>query len=801
MARHQRLAIIIAAAVLLPVLFMGQTLLFGRPLVRDDAGTQFYPQFESYARCLQANDLYLWDPYQWCGLPAMGTGQSGGLYPLHLLAFRLIPWQAAIHLCYWLHLAAALLGFMWVAKNFGASRGAAVVGALIYTFSGFAAAHLIHYNFITAQAHMMLLLAVLQTALLRQSWRWWGLLGLEIALMFLCVQPQLLLMALFLGLLWLVAGGWWRNAEPPRSPWPATIGGLATATVLAVLLCLPQLLAVAELARLSGSVAGQATDGEAGASFISSYPYRLADVPRIVFPNLFGDIHSSFTGTGPVFHETSAFVGVAVLMLAAAGLVLARRRRGYWFLVVVLVAGALLMISSNPLYGLLARLPVLGGFRAMGRWVIVPIFSLAMLTTLGLSELPAAGERALKTARGAAWLVAALVLLPLILLWLTFGMEGGGLAIPGSGATIAPETLSRVIFNWLVGWEPLLVIAGAVGALGAIYAASKYRLCLLLALIATGLPLWHYWQTVYEPGPRDYYERPTATAQAVQSSGGRMTTLPPELVSPDWLTYIEPSDRADLSRELLTPVYGLVFGLSYADGYRHRLSTPATYRLWEHYYRYGTQAFTGRMTTTPEALERYGTAAERMKRMHLLSGVQCLVTPGTLDDPDLPVSHDGPVKVYRYETEHPQAWMVGQTVVAADPEAQLETIKLRSFNPLTTAVVDQDVPGLPGRAVTGTATIHRRYNETYVTTNADSPALLVLADAWYPGWHATVDGQPATLLRANYAFRAVAVPAGPHQVIFRYRPAYWLPSLALMALGLVLLALCVAGPALRRRAR
>jgi uncharacterized membrane protein YfhO len=48
---------------------------------------------------------------------------------------------------------------------------------------------------------------------------------------------------------------------------------------------------------------------------------------------------------------------------------------------------------------------------------------------------------------------------------------------------------------------------------------------------------------------------------------------------------------------------------------------------------------------------------------------------------------------------------------------------------------------------------------------------VVLVDAWDPDWQARVDGRPAELLRANVAFRAVAVPAGRHGIEMRYRPA------------------------------
>jgi uncharacterized membrane protein YfhO len=54
--------------------------------------------------------------------------------------------------------------------------------------------------------------------------------------------------------------------------------------------------------------------------------------------------------------------------------------------------------------------------------------------------------------------------------------------------------------------------------------------------------------------------------------------------------------------------------------------------------------------------------------------------------------------------------------------------------------------------------------------NASETAFLVLSDTLYPGWQAAVDGQEVSILRANYLLRAVQVPAGEHEVVFKYRP-------------------------------
>ena len=46
--------------------------------------------------------------------------------------------------------------------------------------------------------------------------------------------------------------------------------------------------------------------------------------------------------------------------------------------------------------------------------------------------------------------------------------------------------------------------------------------------------------------------------------------------------------------------------------------------------------------------------------------------------------------------------------------------------------------------------------------------MLVAAQTYYHPWHAYVDGQPVRLWRANYAFQAVVIPAGAHQVRLVY---------------------------------
>lgn len=80
-------------------------------------------------------------------------------------------------------------------------------------------------------------------------------------------------------------------------------------------------------------------------------------------------------------------------------------------------------------------------------------------------------------------------------------------------------------------------------------------------------------------------------------------------------------------------------------------------------------------------------------------------------------------------------------------------------------------PGAPLPESTGALElVHDAAERIVLRSRASAPGVVVLADAWFPGWEARVDGVESPLLRANLAFRAVAVPAGEHEILLRYRP-------------------------------
>ena len=154
------------------------------------------------------------------------------------------------------------------------------------------------------------------------------------------------------------------------------------------------------------------------------------------------------------------------------------------------------------------------------------------------------------------------------------------------------------------------------------------------------------------------------------------------------------------------------------------------------------------------------------------------------------------------------AWFVDdvQIVDNADEElAALATANLR-----TTAVIDRSrFPAAASLSSTGAADGELRltdYVANALTFQAETaaPRLAVFSDIYYPGWRCTIDGEDTDILRADYVLRAVVIPAGKHQVEFRFDPQslHTTEAVANTSLvALILLFLALVGYEIYRRRR
>jgi hypothetical protein len=197
--------------------------------------------------------------------------------------------------------------------------------------------------------------------------------------------------------------------------------------------------------------------------------------------------------------------------------------------------------------------------------------------------------------------------------------------------------------------------------------------------------------------------------------------------------------------------------------------------------------------------------AER-RRLVDLAAVRYFVADDWLDArPDLlrflaeagwrPVDIGAPLRVYENPHVLPRAFTVHRTRPAPPVNELLALMADSAFDPLATSFVTDavDLPPASAAGARGTAAAFVEDDERAVELDVtlEAPGLVVLADAWFPGWTATVDGRAATIVRTNHLFRGVVAPAGRHRVRFEYHPdrVFWGAAgtvIGLLVLGVLL---------------
>ena len=160
-------------------------------------------------------------------------------------------------------------------------------------------------------------------------------------------------------------------------------------------------------------------------------------------------------------------------------------------------------------------------------------------------------------------------------------------------------------------------------------------------------------------------------------------------------------------------------------------------------------------------------------------GVRYLTVPTGVASPlaGPVVARDGGYDLVEIRGWEPRVSVVPSWSVVGGPDAALRAATQAGFDPARSAILEQD-PGLgsqepgagPGTQISATYTETNPENVT-VTVDASSPSIVVVRNAFDPGWSAIVDGRPAPLLPADFLLQGVAVEAGHHVIRLTYRDA------------------------------
>ncbi|MCG6924392.1 MAG: YfhO family protein [Acidobacteria bacterium] len=774
--RTRRDLAVAGAALLLCVLLYPGALLRGELFFERDLHLDWYPRLEMLSGCLRAGAWPLWDTSIGFGQPLLADPGAQVAYPVTWLALAAPRW-AAYSVFVLVHLIAGAVGMSRLAGRLGAGRLGAPVAAVLFVLLGPVQSSLNLWHHFAGLA-----------------WMPWVLLGVDR-----CVRrprPNALFGLVAAATLQILAG----SADVCAMTW--TLAAVWTAFRLVKghrghpARALARLLLAAGLcAGLSAVVWWPAVDvvsrsprQELPEDIRTAWSIPPFGLWRLVAP-LDPDRVPFSAETWTALYDrpeqpflASLYLGLVVLAAAAAAILSRRDRPRALLLAAAVIGGVAIALGPHGgVYPMVVELlPVLKVFRYPSKATLLVAFAVALLAGLGTGAVARGrlSPRALLGLSLAVLLTASAVAVVGASLWGSPGPQASP-ALAAAAAVVLALGARGNLRPRLVA----LALAGlGVGDLLLVHAALNATAP--AALIFDPPPAV---ARVDREGRRrlyvyDYHSVPGTAERHL----GRVNPYPVGPLPPGWRR--KQVEAVSLRLYLLPPSAGL-FGLEGSYDFDIRGLYPRPLNDLTFFLRHveGTSVHT--------RLLRLGGVGTVLS-LHD-DGLEGLRSDGTLDSlfPEA-------IRVWRVPGEPARTWVVGGVRVADEREA-FESLADPSFDPAMEVILPGGRPRRTPTSFVGTSRIlGLAPDRVTLDVDASAPGFVVLADAFDPGWRATVDGQPARVHRANVAFRAVAVAEGRHVVEMVYRPRTVPQGLTLSTLSLLLvLGVGVAGVQRERRER
>lgn len=723
----------------LAILYFLPALLPFRHIYGSDylAGGYFFYEFVSER--LAAGDLPKWVPYLYGGLPLFSNPGST-FYPVRLLADLVLPPDRLLATIFVVQFAAAGLGSYLLSRELGVRSWIAFVVGLAFQFTGLTMSYVLagHDGRIIAVTLTPLFLYFLHRGIRTGGLAAFAGAAATLGVSLLSFQIQSNYYMLLAGALWALFSLWALGTlRAPGALARRVALGLAAVAfgfVLAAVNFLPFLDYVDASPR--GSEEGRGYEWATGWSMSPPEVIGLA-VPEfygVSVPNEQGEFSlGSYRGENP-FRLHTEYVGALVVALLALGAYYSRRNRYWWFFAGLSIFALTIAFGRHtPLYRLYyAVLPGTKMFRTPDIAFFLAVVSLNAMAAITLERLAALRDewaasrrtaRAGDEARPTSWILGGLVALFAFMI-----------LVVGATAGEAARTTGVLRFTFF-----LLLVAGTLWfwlrrGLGA-------RTALVALSIVTVVDLWivdrHFFRTVPPPEATFAADDVVRFLQA-QPGPYRVWTLPAGAVYrgqvDDYLMHFD-IEQAGGEHGNQLQRYNQYAGAG-----------EEVYVDWHNFLQF------------PQFM-----AAANVR--YIIAG-----QPVGLEEAGFREAYRGSAVVYENPAALPRAYLVPEVVVAQEPTGALDVMRSADWNPARTAVV-YDALGepLPDTPLEGGArVVAYAPDEVVVETQANRPALLVLADNYYEGWAATVDGADTPIHLTNHTFRGVRVPAGSHTVTFRF---------------------------------
>lgn len=715
----------------------------------------FVPQHEFTHREFMKGHFPLWNPNLECGIPNLASIQGALFYPINVLLLPLSAFYAG-GIAAFLKLFLAGLFTMLYMRLLGASNAGAFLAGLVFSLSGFMICWLGHPHVNCAICLPALLYLLektfryggdnLEGLSSKPSLRLWACVGIAFGWLLLGGHPPTMIqVALFAGVYFLFRLIGQRNGQPL----PRMALGLA-AVGIGFLLAAPALVPFLEYYRHSSMDASSAVMNRAA---IRS---PLNTLILYLFPRLNGSPVDGYEDTMlwlgignllPNFVERTGYVGVLPWMLALCAIVFNRNRWTIFYGAVVVVCLAA-VYGMPPFPALFESLPIVKNVNPT-RLVLMAGFGVAVLAGFGWD-----GFYRLENRGKRLWAVAGFwVVICAVLLGYWLKIEPRWKLLEASSHGYLDSQFQMMAGNVVVSAALLLPTI-----------ARQYGLRSIIGFGWISLDLLSFGIGLNPAIRRDEYY--------------------PETPSIQWLQRDKTDFRIIGLGMVFTPDAPELYGIKDARGYDF-----ATVRRYE-------ELVDGKLGS----FFFYRTATALPSTLPLLAAKYVLnFNSPPPEPPQFDMVYSNQITIYR-NTQFQGRVMTVFNYDVATPATILADVRSGSFNPRQTLLLEDEpansIPHIPASAAStalaqSTARIvSERPDEVTVDATMPQPGFLLLLDTYFPGWKATVNGAGAAILRGDYDFRAVQLPAGKSVVRFSYQPVSfrWGIGLFLVGLGIVVLA-------------
>ncbi|TAK51627.1 MAG: hypothetical protein EPO27_02470 [Betaproteobacteria bacterium] len=710
----------------------------------------FYPLRHFQATELAAGRLPFWNPFV-----HEGEFMLPSFYPSDLLHV-LNPRPEFVSWLLTMHLPLAALGAYALGRVRGLSRLGAFVCGAVYAIGGFALSSVNLYSFLQALALAPFLVLALERAASRGG-RWIGVAALAVALGLTTLAVEIIAQAIALG----AALAWWRDLPAGETPVAARPALARVAAALALGIGLAAIPVAVTL--------GVLPETERGAGLAPDESGSLALPPLALLqafvPNLFGLLGRPLEAWwgGRIFADgtpyfLSIYFGVPVLALAVAGAALAPRRER-----AVLLAAATFGIwyalgPAGGLWNLLQELPLVSAFRTPSKTVFLVHFAAALLAGRGIDRLGKGdGWSGFSLASATGVLIAGGIG---ALAWLAHDSVVDWLQIDAvTGEILAAVLPADAARSALIGSLGVgLALAVRLRHLQARPAVTVLALVVATDLAVAGTGLNRQTEPVYfEPLPG------IAAARLDEPDAGR-TFVYPAVLSRNFLAWLD-AQRPDSGlwtyfalRQQLDPYSNLLDRVETAGSQDRTRFSPQLSQL-------GWTGYDPRDISQILPFLRHAAVAS-------LLSFDPLTHPQLRLRAVVPVALTG-LAIHQYDLDGP--WP--RALVACNVRAAATRLEAARAPHASTWDPQRDLalegaanPPQPGCTAGNVRRQMLAPGEERYGVESDGPGWLLVRSTHARGWTAAVDGLPAPVLRADGRHRAVAIPAGRHEVKLRYDP-------------------------------